>query len=283
LRALWEQERARTVLLLIAGVLLAIALVALSAASALVPLFLFEGGCPGPWRIVLGLVTAFGLVVASVALLRTRKAWMSLVKWRLLALARASPEGMTEQEEAEEEEGVWVDLSLAIRSPSHLLSPPIKSGTPKASTWPLIAFGVSALLALWIPSLHFHHDFFVALAQVIPVLMVAVFVEATALYRVYMPVLQRILVNESGAPTPPHFWTFRRYMKNILWLAVVGEIAALAALAAEVESGLIGSLASVSTLGVALALTSTFFERIHLDQFQRTRSPGGWDQAPDDN
>ena len=133
------------------------------------------------------------------------------------------------------------------------------------------------MIAPWLPQLQFHHDFFVALAQVIPVLMVAVIVEATALYRVYMPVLQKILVNDSGAPTPPHFWAFRSYMKNILWLATAGEIAALIALAAEVESALLGSLASISAHGVAMALTLSFFERIQLDQFQRTRSPGGWD------
>lgn len=209
--------------------------------------------------------------------MRFRQPWVAPVKWRLLALASARTEGLTEQEEAEQEEGLLVDISLALRSPSHLLAPPARNGFRRASIWPLIAAGLSALIALWLPQLQFHHDFFVALSQVIPVLMVAVFVEATALYRVYMPVLQKILVNDSGAPTPSHFWAFRSYMKNILWLATVGEIAALTALAAEVESGLLGSLASISALGVAMALTLSFFERIQLDQFQRTRSPGRWD------
>lgn len=172
----------------------------------------------------------------------------------------------------------WFRTRNVLTRPLGLLAPPMDSSGRNAVTWPLFALAVSALAALWFPGLRLHHDFFVAIAQVIPVLMVAIFVEATALFRVYMPVILRVFENQSGAPTPPQFFAFRRYMKNMLWLAVIGEIAAVVALAAGTDSTFLGILSGVSALIVGLALSSTFFERLQLDQFLKTRTPGGWEE-----
>jgi len=135
----------------------------------------------------------------------------------------------------------------------------------------------SATVALWTPEVEPEADYFTAIAQVLPVLLIAAFVEGGALYRIFLPVLSKVLANDSGAPTHPVFFSFMRYMKGILYLAVLGEVAALAALATGTRSMFLGTLSGSAALWVSLSLVSAFTERLQLDQFKRTRSPGGWD------
>ncbi|HXR61292.1 MAG TPA: hypothetical protein VN732_08205 [Solirubrobacterales bacterium] len=240
-------------------------------------MLIFDDGSPSLGRVVLGSIAAFGLIVGWAFLLRRWKLWISPIKRRLAKLGKSSQDDRGEEIEDEDGFLFWLRFTVwsKIRDPMSFLAPPMKEVGQNATAWPLCAVVFSAVLALWLPSLHLHHDFFVAISQVIPVLMVAAFVEAAALFRVYMPVIVRVFENRSGAPTPPQFFAFRQHMKNLLWLAVVGEIAALVALGAESDSTFLGILSGVSTLVVALALTSTFFERLQLDQFLKTRSPGG--------
>jgi len=74
------------------------------------------------------------------------------------------------------------------------------------------------------------------MAQVLPVLLIAAFVEGAALFRIFLPVLSRILANDSGAPTHPVYFSFMRYMRGILRLALIGEAAALIVLATGARS-----------------------------------------------
>jgi hypothetical protein len=263
------------------GGLFAIVPFAVAPALAIVPLLIFDDGSPSLGRAVLGGIAALGLIAGWVFLLRRWRPWLIPIKRRLRKLAELSQADAGEEIDDEVGFLFWVRFRVwpKIRDPMSFLAPPMRETGQNAIAWPLFAIILSAVLALWLPNLHLHHDFFVAIAQVIPVLMVAVFVEATALFRVYMPVILRVFENRSGAPTPPQFFTFRRHMKNMLRLAVLGEVAALVALGAGSESTFLGVLSGVSTLVVALALTSTFFERLQLDQFLKTRSPGGWEEG----
>jgi hypothetical protein len=181
---------------------------------------------------------------------------------------------LTEREE-DEQEGV-LKPALLPRLPSQLFGGPT-SRQLKAGTWPVLALLFSATVTLWTPGVEPEADYFTAMAQVLPVLLVAAFVEGGALYRIFLPVLSKILANDSGAPTHPVFLSFMRYMRGILRLAVLGEAAALIALATGSRSMFLGMLSGSAALGVSLSLVRAFTERLNLDQFKRTRSPGGWD------
>ena len=258
-------------------------LLLLGPALAILPLIFLEDDTQSGTRLALGLLAGMGLLLGGIAIIKRWKPWLILIRWWVKKLQEGSTDAEGEKCKEIDGEGAswdwfWFRVRSGLSRPLGLLAPPMDSSGRNAVTWPLIAIAVSALAALWLPDLKLHHDFFVAIAQVIPVLMVAIFVEATALFRVYMPVILRVFENRSGAPTPPQFFAFRRYMKNMLWLAVIGEIAAVVALAAGTNSVLLGILSGLSALIVGLALSSTFFERLQLDQFLRTRTPGGWNE-----
>lgn len=98
------------------------------------------------------------------------------------------------------------------------------------------------------------------MAQVIPVLMVAVVVEGGAFYRIFLPVYSSRMANTSGTPTHWVFYSFLRYISGVLLLAIVGEVGALIALAVDVGSSFLATLGSLAGLGVAFALISAFRE-----------------------
>lgn len=257
----------------IAGGLIAVGVVVLPISLAILPLLLFENSEPNLPRMLLGVSTGVVLGAFSIRLAIPKQPWADPVRWRLLARMEGRTD-LTEQEE-EEQEGVLEPVLL-----SRLWRPSFGGPTSrrlKASTWPVLALMLSATVTLWTPGVEPEADYFTAIAQVLPVLLVAAFVEGGALYRIFLPVLSKVLANNSGAPTHPVFFSFMRYMKGILRLAVLGETAALVALAAGSRSMFLGALSGSAALGVSLSLISAFTERLQLDQFKRTRSPGGWD------
>jgi hypothetical protein len=273
LERLYQYEPGWSLASAIAGGLIAVCVVLLPVSLAILPLLLFEDGEPSFPRMLLGVSTAVILGAFSIQLATPRQPWADPVRWRLLARMKGKTD-LTEQEE-DEQEGV---LEPVLRPK---LSLPSFGGPTskrlKASTWPILALMFSATVTLWTPGVEPEADYFTAMAQVLPVLLVAAFVEGGALYRIFLPVLSKVLANDSGAPTHPVFFSFMRYMKGILRLAVLGETAALVALAAGSRSMFLGALSGSAALGVSLSLISAFTERLQLDQFKRTRSPGGWD------
>ncbi|HEY5707817.1 MAG TPA: hypothetical protein VIS51_00285 [Solirubrobacterales bacterium] len=270
---LWQHERGWSVLSVIGGGLIAVGLVALPVSLAILPLLIFESSDPNLPRMFLGVSTAVVLGCGSIRLLAPRSPWADPIRRRLLAQLEAKDE-LSEQEE-EEQEGI-LEPVLVGRVRLRLFGGPT-SRELKAHTWPILALTFSAVVTLWTPGVEPRGPYFTAIAQVLPVLLIAAFVEGGALYRIFLPVLSGILANDSGAPTHPVFFSFLRYMKGILRLAVLGEIAALIALAMGTRSMFLGVLSAVAALGVALSLIHAFTERLNLDQFKRTRSPGGWD------
>jgi hypothetical protein len=294
-RQLWDQEPILSLVLLVLGGLYSLGLLVAGPLLGLVPLLAIDDGSPSGGQLALAVIVSLSLLIGTVLLIRRRRPWLSFIR-RQLSRVPDGPEGdeldyeLVEDdldEIPEDDFSNWDAIKFRVRrmaaKPLGLLAPPMDSSGGNFAAWPIFAVVVSGLVSLWLPNLHLHHDYFVAVAQVIPVLMVAIFVEATALFRVYMPVILRVFQNRSGAPTPPQFFAFRRYMKNMLWLAVVGEIAVLTALAADSDSTFLGALAGISTLVVGLALSSTFFERLQLDQFLRTRTPGSWNDTGEGN
>lgn len=224
-------------------------------------------------RMLLGVGTAVGLGTSSIRLATPKRPWADPIRWRLLARMKGKAD-LTEQEE-EEQEGA-LEPALNPRCSLGLFGGPT-SPRLKAGTWPALALMFSATVTLWTPGVEPEADYFTAMAQVLPVLLVAAFVEGGAHYRIFLPVLSQILANDSGAPTHPVFFSFMRYMRGILRLAVLGEAAALIALATGSRSMFLGMLSGSAALGVSLSLVSACTERLNLDQFKRTRSPGGWD------
>lgn len=172
------------------------------------------------------------------------------------------------REELEEENGPFARLRALGRD----LINPIRARFRLDRAWPLLALSAAALLSL-IP-FDFHAGYFVAMAQVIPVLLVAVFVEMSAMHRIYVPVVAETF----DTPPEPYraaFYDFKIWVRAMLRLALIGLTAALIALASNSQSAFLGWLSAISAGGIALSLATAFTQRLEFYQLLQRRTPGG--------
>jgi hypothetical protein len=157
----------------IAGGLIAIGVVVIPVSLAIVPLVILENGEPGLPRLLFGVSTAVVLGSSTIRLAAPKRPWADPIRWRLLARLEGRTD-LSEQEEEEQED--ILEPVLRPRLPLPSLGGPT-SRELRASTWPMLALMLSATVALWTPGVEPETDYFTALAQVLPVLLVAAFVE----------------------------------------------------------------------------------------------------------
>lgn len=174
-----------------------------------------------------------------------------------------------EFEEAEEEDG----LIQRVRDLERALLSPLNDRLPLDLAWPLLAFLAAAPLSL-IP-FDFHAPYFAAMAQVLPVLLVAVFVEMAVMHRIFMPVVAETFSYRYADPHRSVFRLFQNWVRAMLRLALVGLAATLIALAADCQSSFLGWLVAISAGGTSLSLSAAFTQRLAFYQLLQRRTPGG--------
>lgn len=184
---------------------------------------------------------------------------------RLVAVSQEDEE----LREAEEEEGPL----QRIRDLEQALFSPLNDRIRLDLAWPLLAFLSAALLCL-IP-FNFHAPYFAAMAQVLPVLLVAVFVEMAIMHRIFMPVVAETFDYRYPDPHRSVFRLFQSWVRAMLRLALIGLTATLIALATDCQSSFLGWLVGISAGGTALSLAAAFTQRLAFYQLLQRRTPGG--------
>ena len=137
--------------------------------------------------------------------------------------------------------------------------------------WPVLAGIGAGFLSL----AHFEFDeaYFVAMAQVIPVLLVAMLVELALFHRIYMAVVPQTFERPPD-PRRAAFYTFKIWVRALLRLALLGLAGCLLALALDTQGAFLGWLAGIAAAGVAVSLVKALEQRLEFYELLKRRTPG---------